>query len=145
MRDTTDQSKFLKAIKKCLSDAHGFFQDAMDALDEIGQASPRTGMTGIFGGIALKNSESNYRDAIIKLDAAEKSLEPLAKRIRDGRVNESHFKDPKALVLLKDVLDFDYQILMNLLLERRGRESVWFRLRELSQKTEESFGLVVDA
>lgn len=145
MRDTTDRSKFLKAIKKCLSDAYGFFQDAMDALDEIGQASTRTGITGILGGIALKNSESNYRNAIIKLDAAEKSLDPLTKRIRDGRVNESHFKDPKALVLLKDIMDFDYQILMNLLREGRGRESVWYRLRELSQKTEESFNLVADA
>lgn len=142
MRDTTDRTKFLKAIKKCLSDAHGFFQDAMDALDEIGTASPRTAMTGIFGGIVLKNTENNYRAAIMKLDAAEKSLNPLAKRVRDGRVNESHFGNPEALLLLKDIVDFDYGILMQFLSERKGRDSVWYRLREISEKTESVFNLV---
>lgn len=145
MRDTTDRSKFLKAIKKCLSDAHGFFQDAMDALDDIGKASPRTAMTGIFGGLVLKNSEDSYRAAIMKLDAAEKSLYPLARRVRDGRVNESHFDNPEALLLLRDIVDFDYGILMQFLSERKGRDSVWYRLRELSEKTEEIFGLVADA
>jgi hypothetical protein len=145
MRDTTDRSKFLKAIKKCLSDAHGFFQDAMDALDDIGKASPRTAMTGIFGGLVLKNSEDSYRAAIMKLDAAEKSLYPLARRVRDGRVNESHFDNPEALLLLKDIVDFDYGILMQFLSERKGRDSVWYRLREMSEKTEEIFGLVMDA
>ena len=134
--DTTDRSKFLKAIKKCLSDASGFFQDAMDSLDEIGKASSRTAMTGIFGGLILKNSEGNYRTAIINLDSAEKSLHPLAKRVRDGRVNESHFDNPEALVLLKDIIDFDYGILIQFLSERRGRDSVWYRLREINEKTE---------
>ncbi|MHA2003256.1 MAG: hypothetical protein ACW975_14300 [Candidatus Thorarchaeota archaeon] len=142
MRDTTDRSKFLKAIKKCLSDAHGFFQDAMDALDDIGKASTHSAMTGIIGGILLKNSEDNYRTAIMKLDAAEKSLYPLARRIRDGRVNESHFGNPEALLLLRDIIDFDYGILMQLLSERRGRDSVWYRLRELNEKTESAFNLV---
>jgi hypothetical protein len=142
MRDTTDRSKFLKAIKKCLSDAHGFFQDAMDALDDIGKASTHSAMTGIIGGILLKNSEDNYRTAIMKLDAAEKSLYPLARRIRDGRVNESHFGNPEALLLLRDIIDFDYGILLQLLSERRGRDSVWYRLRELNEKTESAFNLV---
>jgi hypothetical protein len=145
MRDTTDRSKFLKAIKKCLSDAHGFFQDAMDALDDIGKASSRTAMTGIFGGFILKNSEENYRAAILKLDAAEKALYPLARRVRDGRVNESHFNNPEALLLLRDIVDFDYGILMQFLSERKGRDSVWYRLRDLSHKIEEIFELVVDA
>jgi hypothetical protein len=145
MGENTREDKFLRAIKKVLSDVHGHFIEAMDVLDEIGVASVGTGMTPLMGGYAMKDSKNNYRKARIELDAAEKSLEPLAKRVRDGRVNESHFIDPKALVLLKDIMDFDYQILMNLLLEGRGRESVWYRLRELSQKTEEIFGLVVDA
>ena len=140
--DTTDRSKFLEAIKKCLSDASGFFQDAMDALDEIGKASTRTAMTGIFGGIILKNSEGNYRTAIINLDAAEKALHPLVKRVRDGRVNESHFDNPKALLLLRDIIDFDYGILIKFLSERRGRDSVWYRLREISEKTENVLNLV---
>jgi len=140
--DTTDRSKFLKAIKKCLSDASGFFREAMEALDEIGKASPRTAMTGIFGGMILKNSEGNYRTAIINLDAAEKSLYPLAKRVRDGRVNESHFNDPEALLVLGDIIDFDYGILIQFLSERRGRDSVWYRLREISEKTESVLNLV---
>lgn len=142
--DTTDRSKFLKAIKKCLSDASGFFQDAMDALDEIGKASTRTAMTGIFGGIILKNSEGNYRTAIISLDAGEKALHPLAKRVRDGRVNESHFDNPEALLLLRDIIDFDYGILIKILSERRGRDSVWYRLREISEKTENVLNLVLE-
>ncbi len=145
MRDTTDRSKFLKAIKKCLSDAHGFFLDTMDALDDIGKASSRTAMTGIFGGFVLKSSEENYRTAILKLDAAEKALYPLARRVRDGRVNESHFNNPEALLLLRDIVDFDYGILIQFLSERKGRDSVWYRLRDLSKKIEEIFDLVVDA
>ena len=141
-QDTTDRSKFLRAIKKCLSDASGFFQDAMEALDEIGKASTRTAMTGIFGGLVLKNSEDNYRTAIIKLDAAEKSLYPLAKRVSDGRVNESHFNDSEALLLLRDILDFDYGILIQFLSNRRGRDSVWYRLREIREKTESVLNLV---
>jgi hypothetical protein len=140
--DTTDRSKFLQAIRKCLTDARGFFQETMDVLDEIGKASTRTAMTGIFGGLVLKNSEGNYRTAIIKLDAAEKSLNPLARRVRDGRVNESHFDSPESLLVLRDVIDFDYGILIQLLSERKGRDSVWYRLHELSEKTERVLNLV---
>ncbi|MFW9912402.1 MAG: hypothetical protein ACFFEU_08015 [Candidatus Thorarchaeota archaeon] len=140
--DTSDKSKFLKAIRICLSDALGCFQEAMDALDDIGKASSRTAITGIFGGIVLKNSEGNYRTAIIKLDAAEKALFPLARRVRDGRVNESHFDSAEALLLLRDIIDFDYGILIQYLSERRGRDSVWYRLREISEKTERVLNLV---
>ncbi|MFW9887255.1 MAG: hypothetical protein ACFFER_03685 [Candidatus Thorarchaeota archaeon] len=142
--DTTNRSKYLRAVKKCLSDASGFFQDAMESLDEIGKASTRTAITGIFGGLILKDTEENYRTAVIKLDAAEKSLYPLAKRISDGRVNESHFNNPDALLLLRDIIDFDYGILIQYLSERRGRDSVWYRLREISEKTERVLDLVAE-
>ncbi|MHA2140229.1 MAG: hypothetical protein ACXADC_08755 [Candidatus Thorarchaeota archaeon] len=136
--------KFLRAIRKVLSDVHSHFIDAMDILDEIGEASVGTGMTPLMGGYAMKDPKESYRTARVMLEAAEKSLDPLAKRIRDGRVNQSHFKDPKALTLLKDLMDYDYQILMDLLSEGRGRESVWYRLREMSEKIEDIFSLVVD-
>ena len=137
-----ERDKFLRAIKKVLSDVHGHFIEAMDILDEIGEASVGTGMTPLMGGYAMKDPKENYRTARLVLEADKKSLEPLAKRIKDGRVNESHFKNPEALTLLKDLMDFEYQILMDLLSEGRGRESVWYRLREMSEKTEEIFSLV---
>ncbi|MFX1370024.1 MAG: hypothetical protein ACFFAY_15635 [Promethearchaeota archaeon] len=144
MTDTAERAKFLHAIKKCLSDAHGFFQDAMDELDEIGKGSVGTAMTPLVGGYAMKDPEDNYRVALIKLDAAEKAMQPLARRIKDGRVNDTHFKKPEALVLLKDLIELDYQILVEMLAERRGRESVWYRLKELSDKTESIFHLVAE-
>jgi hypothetical protein len=144
MTDTTERAKFLHAIKKCLSDAHGFFRESMEELDEIGKGSVGTGMTPLVGGYAMKDPEDNYRVALINLDAAEKALQPLARRIKDGRVNETHFKQADALILLKDLIEFDYQILVEMLAERRGRESVWYRLKELSDKTENVFRLVAE-
>jgi hypothetical protein len=144
MKDTSDRVKFLRAIQKCLSDAHGFFNDAMESLDEIGKASVGTGMTPLVGGYAMKDPKQHYRKALIKIDAAEKSLAPLAKRMQDGRVNETHFKNSNALVMLNDLTSFDYKILLHILSERRGRESVWYRLRELSETAEKVFNLVAE-
>ena len=87
MTDAAERKRFLHAIKKCLSDAHEFFRDAMDELDEIGKGSVGTGMTPLVGGYAMKDSQDSYRAALINLDSAEKAMEPLAKRIKDGRVN----------------------------------------------------------
>ena len=90
----------------------------------------------------MKNPQEDYRRALIILDSAEKALQPLAIRLRDGRVNSSHFEDERAIVLLKDVTEFDYNILINLLSERRGRDSVSLRLIELRKKAKEAYDLV---
>ncbi len=138
----TDRARVLYGIKKCLSDAYAYFQETMDVLDEIGRGSLGAGMTPLVGGYAMGDPDKNFREAIRKLDRAEKALRPLAIRFRDGRVNRSHFIDDRALVLLKDITEFDYQILFVMLAERRGRDSVWYRLREISEKVKEVFGLV---
>ena len=135
----------LKAIKKCLSDAHDHFQDAMDTLDEIGRGSVGPGMAPLIGGYMMDNPEKRYRSALIEVDAAEKALKPLTKRIQDGLVNGSHFTDPQALVMLKDLFEFDYNLLIRRLSDESGRESVWYRLRELSEKVREVFDLVADS
>jgi len=116
----------------------------MDALDEIGRGSLTVGVAPIVGGYAMKDPKENYRTALISLDSAEKALEPLARRLRDGRVDESYFKQAQAMTLLTDLVDFDYNILISLLSERRGRESVWYRLDELSKKAKAVFDLVAD-
>lgn len=138
----TDRPRVLRAIKKCLSDAYLYFQETMDLLDEIGRGSIGTGMTPLIGGYGMSDSTNNYRKAVVALDKAEKSLRPLAVRFRDGRVNSSHFDGGEAMVLLKDIVDFDYQILFDLLSQRRGRESVWYRLKELSEKAKRVFDMV---
>ena len=117
----------------------------MDALDEIGKGSIGTGMTPLVGGYAMKDSKDFYRTALIKLDQAEKSMEPLAKRLNDGRIDKTYFKNEKAIVLLRDIIGFDYQILVEMLAERRGRESVWYRLKELSEMAQEAFSLVAES
>lgn len=114
----------------------------MDALDEIGKGSLGTGMTPLFGGFAMKDPKKSYRTALIKLDSADKALQPLKIRLRDGRVNPTHFKDERAMVILKDLTEFDYNILIKLLSEQRGRDSVWYRLDELSKKAREVHDLV---
>lgn len=142
MNEALDRPRILRAIKKCLSDAYEHIQDAMDALDEIGKGSLGAGMTSLVGGFAMKDPKENYRSALIDLDSAEKALTPLMKRISNGMVIESHFKDKKAMLLLSDLSQFEYQSLVSRLLEREGRESVWYRLRELGQKVETIFKLV---
>jgi len=133
----------LKAIRKCLSDAHSFFQEAMDVLDEMGRGSVGVGMTPLVGGFAMKDSKGGYRTALISLDSAEKALQPLAVRLRDGRVNATHFREERAMSLLGDLINFDYGVLISMLSERRGRESVWYRLGELSKIAEQAYQLVL--
>ncbi len=145
LSDYSDRPRVVKAIKTCLSDAYEHFNDAMDALDSIGMGSVGAGMTPLVGGYAMSDEKDKYRSALVKLDSAKRSLEPLAKRIRDGRVDDSYFEDERALILLKDIIDFDYNILIDLLAERKGRESVWYRMKELSEKVKEIFELVSES
>jgi hypothetical protein len=138
----SERPKILKGIRRCLSDAYSLFQEAMDALDEIGKATVGPSMTPLLGGYAMRDPSKYYRTALIKLDSAENALHPLALRLKEGRVNSTHFRDEKAMVLLKDLTEFDYQVLINLLSDRRGRESVWYRLDELSKKAREIHEMV---
>lgn len=129
----------MKAIKTCLSDAYDHFQNAMDALDEIGRGSVGTGMTPLVGGYGMDDPVEKYRKALIELDSADKSLKPLAIRVRDGRVNESHFQNQDAMKLLRDLVNFEYEILIKRVSRREGRESVWYRLKETSGKCKEIY------
>ncbi len=142
MNEFQDRPRILRAVKKCLSNAYDHIQDAMDALDEIGKGSLGAGMTSLVGGFAMKDPKEFYRSALIDLDSAEKALAPLMKRISNGMVSDSHFQDKKAMSLLADLAQFEYKDIVARLLEREGRESVWYRLRELSQKVEDIFKLV---
>ncbi|MBN2228849.1 MAG: hypothetical protein JW779_04575 [Candidatus Thorarchaeota archaeon] len=144
MSNDTDRPRTLRAINKCLTDGEDFFQKAMDALDEIGKGDLGVGMTPLIGGYAIKDPKSHYRGALIEIDSAERSLEPLIIRFRDGRVNQSHFKTERALVLLGDLAGMDYGILIRKLVEQSGRESTWYRLRELKLKIKELIDLVAD-
>lgn len=114
----------------------------MTSLDDIGRGSVGTGMTPILGGYGIPDDKSQYREAFIKIDSAEKALEPLLKRYRDERVNDSHFTSEKALVYLGDLDGMDFNLLMNNLLKKRGRESTWYRLKELRQKIAELTGMI---
>ncbi|MGY5876700.1 MAG: hypothetical protein RTU30_13210 [Candidatus Thorarchaeota archaeon] len=145
MTEADDRSRVLRAIKKCLSDSFEFFSDAMDALDEIGKGSVGAGMTSLVGGYAIKNPKEFYRTALIKLDSAQKAMNPLTRRVQDGRVNQSHFKSEDALLLIKDITEFDYDVLVRALAERKGRESAWYRMRELREKVKKAFDLVADS
>jgi hypothetical protein len=119
------------------------FQESMDILDEIAKPSASAQIGSLMvGGFFFKDKEHEFGNALIKLDLAEKSLDPLAKRVRDGRVNASHFTDDYALTLLSDIIDYEYQILIRLLAERKGRESVWYRLKELTDKIQKVIDLI---
>ena len=142
MTEEKNRARILRAIKKCLTDADQYFLDGMDALDEIGRSSVATGMTPLIGGYGMKDGKSEYRAAMIKVDSGEKALEPLVKRFRDGRVNRSHFTSDRALVILGDLAEADYNILVTKLMENQGRESVWYRLREMRQMIQELLTLV---
>lgn len=142
MSERTEKQRILGAIKTCLSNAYDRIQDAMDALDAISDGSVGTGMTPLIGGYAMPDPKENYRSALIDIDATEKALNPLIKRFTDGRVNSSHFQGDEAMMLLKDIAEFEYDILLAKLSEKTGRESVWYRLRELSEKVERVYRLV---
>ena len=139
-----DRPRILRAIKKCLEDGDEYFEKAMDALDEIGKGSMGTGMTPLIGGYGMKDSKTHYRGALIEIDSADRALKPLTTRYKDGRVNESHFKSERAMVLLQDLDGMNYTILIKKLVDSSGRESTWYRLKELRAKIEELLSLIVD-
>ena len=144
MTEETDRPRILKAIKKCLINGDEFFQKAMDELDEIGKGSLGTGMTSLIGGYGIKDPKIYYRQALVEIDSAERALKPLTARVRDGRVNESHFKSQHATLLLQDLEGMDYNILIRKLSEQSGRESTWYRLKELRAKIAELLTLIAD-
>ena len=144
MTDTDDRPRILRAIKKCLLDGDEYFRAAQDSLDELNRGSVGVGMTPLLGGYAIKNPNENYRQALISVDSAEKSLLPLVKRFKDGRVNASHFTSDRAMVILGDLAGMDYNILIQKLVEQRGRESTWYRLKELRAKIAELVDLIAD-
>lgn len=135
----------LRAIRKCLVDGDEYFEAAQDSLDEINKGSVGVGMTPLIGGYAIRDPKEHYRQALINVDSAEKALLPLVKRYNDGRVNEFHFKSERAMVLLGDLAGMDYNIIIQKLMEQTGRESTWFRLKELREKIAELIELIADA
>ena len=145
LTDSKDRPRILRAIKKCLVDSDEYFRDAQDTLDEVYKGSVGVGMTPLVGGYAIKDPKSHFRQALIKVDSAEKALLPLIKRFKDGRVNESHFTSERAMVILGDLAGMDYDILIQKLLEQSGRESTWYRLKELREKIAELIGLIAEA
>ncbi|TFG98141.1 hypothetical protein E4H12_06910 [Candidatus Thorarchaeota archaeon] len=144
MTEETDRPRILRAIKKCLDDGDEYFKKAMDALDEIGKGSMGVGMTPLIGGYGMTDSKTHYRGALFEIDDAERALKPLTTRFKDGRVNASHFKDDKAVTLLQDLEGMDYSFLIRRLTESSGRESTWYRLKELRAKIEELLTLIED-
>ncbi|TFG31796.1 hypothetical protein EU528_05205 [Candidatus Thorarchaeota archaeon] len=142
MTEETDRPRILRAIRKCLNDGDEYFAKAMDALDEIGKGSMGVGMTPLIGGYGMKDPKSHYRGALFEIDAAERAMKPLTTRYKDGRVNSSHFKSEKAMTLLQDLAGMDYSFLIRKLTEQSGRESTWYRLKELRAKIEELLTLI---
>lgn len=144
MTEEMDRPRILRAIKKCLDNSDEFFKKAMDALDEIGKGSMGVGMIPLIGGYGMKDPKSNYRGALFEIDSAERSLEPLITRFKDGRVNEAHFKSERAMILLQDIAGMDYSILIRKLAEQSGRESIWYSLKEQRMKIKELLTLIAD-
>ncbi len=144
MTEEMDRPRILRAIKKCLVNSDEFFKKAMDVLDEIGKGSMGVGMTPLIGGYGMKDPKSNYRGALIDIDSAERSLKPLTTRFKDGRVNASHFKSERAMILLQDIDGMNYSILVRKLVEQSGRESIWYSLKELRTKIEELLTLIAE-
>ena len=139
-----DRSRILRAIRKCLVNGDEFFAAAQDSLDEMFKGSVGVGMTPLIGGYAIKDPKDNYRQALINVDSGEKALLPLITRFKDGRVNESHFTAEKAMVILGDLAGMNYNILIQKLTEQSGRESTWYRLKELREKIVELLELIAE-
>jgi hypothetical protein len=144
MTESTDRLRVLRAIKKCLVNADEFFENAMNTLDEIGKGSVGVGMTPLVGGYAIKDPKENYRAALINIDSAEGALKPLIKRFEDGRVNDSHFTSESAIVILGDLAGIEYDIMIRKLTEGGGRESIWYRLKEIRAKMNELKGMIAE-
>ena len=144
MSEKEDRSRIIRAIRKCLVNADEFFKEAQDSLDEIYKGSVGVGMTPLLGGYAIKDPKDHFRQALIKIDSGERALLPLIKRFKDGRVNGSHFTSQDSLVLLGDLAGMDYNLLIRKLLEQRGRESTWYRLKELRDKIAKLVSLIAE-
>ncbi|MFW9807446.1 MAG: hypothetical protein ACFFFK_12025 [Candidatus Thorarchaeota archaeon] len=144
MSEAEDRPRILRAIRKCLVDGDEYFEAAQNSLDEISKGSVGVGMTPLIGGYAIKDPKEHYRQALINVDSAEKALLPLTKRFKDGRVNNSHFKSERAMVILGDLAGMDYNIVIHKLKEQSGRESTWYRLKELREKIAELIDLIED-
>jgi hypothetical protein len=142
--DVVDRPRILRAIRKCLVDGDEYFEAAQNSLDEVFKGSLGVGMTPLVGGYAIKDPKSHYRQALISVDSAEKALSPLTTRFKDGRVNESHFTSEKAMVILGDLAGMNYNILIQKLTEQSGRESTWYRLKELREKIAELLELIAE-
>jgi hypothetical protein len=142
--DVVDRPRILRAIRKCLVDGDEYFEAAQNSLDEVFKGSLGVGMTPLVGGYAIKDPKSHYRQALISVDSAEKALSPLTTRFKDGRVNESHFTSDKAMVILGDLAGMNYNILIQKLTEQSGRESTWYRLKELREKIAELLELIAE-
>ncbi|MGY5863943.1 MAG: hypothetical protein RTV41_05030 [Candidatus Thorarchaeota archaeon] len=141
---SSERRKVLRAIKKCLVNAEEYFENAMDTLDEIGKGSLGVGMTPLVGGYGIKDSKENYRLALINIDSAEKALKPLITRYKDGRVTDSHFTSERAMIILGDLAGIEYSILIRKLSEGGGRESIWYRLKDIRANMSELQGLIVE-
>jgi hypothetical protein len=144
LTDVEDRPRILRAIRKCLVDGDEYFEAAQNSLDEVFKGSLGVGMTPLVGGYAIKDPKSHYRQALISVDSAEKALSPLTTRFKDGRVNESHFTSEKAMVILGDLAGMNYNILIQKLTEQSGRESTWYRLKELREKIAELLELIAE-
>jgi hypothetical protein len=144
MSESDDRPRILRAIRKCLVDGDEYFEAAQDSLDQMFKGSVGVGMTPLVGGYAMKDPKEHYRQALINVDSAEKALLPLTKRYKDGRVNESHFTSERAMVLLGDLAGMNYNIIIQKLMEQSGRESTWYRLKELRGKIAELLSFVAE-
>jgi hypothetical protein len=144
LTEIEDRPRILRAIKKCLVDGDEYFQKAQDKLDEVYKGSVGVGMTPLFGGYAISDSTAPFKQALIIVDSAEKALLPLTKRFNDGRVNKSHFTSERAMVILGDLAGMDYGILIQKLMEHSGRESTWYRVKELREKVAELIELIAE-
>jgi hypothetical protein len=144
LTESEDRPRILRAIKKCLVDGDEYFQKAQDNLDELYKGSMGVGMTPLIGGYGMSDSKTHFKQALINIDSAEKALLPLTKRFKDGRVNESHFTSEKAMVILGDLAGMNYNILIQKLMEQSGRESTWYRVKELREKIADLVELIAE-
>ncbi|MFX1559868.1 MAG: hypothetical protein ACFFBL_04725 [Promethearchaeota archaeon] len=139
-----DRPRILRAIRKCLVSGDEYFEAAQNSLDEIFKGSVGVGMTPLIGGYGIKDPGDHYRQALIQVDSAEKALSPLIKRFEDGRVNATHFTSEKAMVILGDLAGMNYNIIIQKLSLKSGRESTWYRLKELRDKIAELLTLIAE-
>ncbi|MFX1482931.1 MAG: hypothetical protein ACFFCP_07050 [Promethearchaeota archaeon] len=144
MSESEDRPRILRGIRICLENSDKYFRNAMNSLDDIGTGSLGVGMTPLVGGYAIKDSKENYRNALINVDSGEKALRPLLNRYRDGRVNQTHFKSEKAMIILGDLAGIEFDIFIRKLSEGTGRESIWYRLKEIRAKMDELKDLIAD-